>query len=188
MTKTATPTGLIPEYMFGIKDGFDIIIANPPYIQLQSERGRLRKLYEDCGYETLVARGDVYQLFYERGCQLLQRSGGLLAYITSNSWLRAEYGRKTRGYFAERHTPLLWIDLGMMSSTAPSLTAASFCFAPAGRPNHSPPSTWTLSLSRNSRRRRTAGARPGPRSRRLGAFSPTSNGALWTKCAPEGHR
>ena len=31
---------------------------------------------------------------------------GLLAYITSNSWLKAEYGRTTRRYFAERHTPL----------------------------------------------------------------------------------
>ena len=92
--------------------GFDIAIANPPYIQLQSNRGRLGNLYKDRGFETFARTGDIYQLFYERGCQLLQRSGGLIAYITSNSWLRAEYGKKTRQYFADHHTPLRWLDLG----------------------------------------------------------------------------
>ena len=91
--------------------GFDIAIANPPYIQLQKNGGTLRRRYEGCGYETLVARGDVYQLFYERGCQLLV-SKGLLAYITSNSWLRAPYGKKTRRYFSDHHQPMSWLDLG----------------------------------------------------------------------------
>ncbi len=92
--------------------GFDIAIANPPYVQLQKDGGRLRKLYQSCGYETLTSKGDIYQLFYERGCQLLRRESGLLTYITSNSWLRANYGKKLRKYFSERHTPLRWLDLG----------------------------------------------------------------------------
>ncbi len=92
--------------------GFDIAIANPPYLQLQSNAGRLGKRYQSRGYETFARSGDIYQLFYERGCQLLRREGGLLAYITSNSWLRANYGKKLRALFAERHTPLRWLDLG----------------------------------------------------------------------------
>ena len=92
--------------------GFDIAVANPPYIQLQKDGGRLRRLYEACGFQTLVARGDIYQLFYERGCQLLRRDNGLMAYITSNSWLRADSGKKTRTYFSEHHTPMRWLDLG----------------------------------------------------------------------------
>ncbi|MDE0405906.1 MAG: hypothetical protein OXI53_11430 [Nitrospira sp.] len=39
-------------------------------------------------------------------------SSGLLAYITSNSWLKAEYGKATRRYFADNHTPLRLIELG----------------------------------------------------------------------------
>ena len=99
------------EYMFGVKDGFDVVIGNPPYIQLQKERGKLGKLYKDAGYDTFIKTGDIYQLFYERGCRQL-RPGGLLAYITSNSWLKAEYGKPLRQYFIERHTPLALLEMG----------------------------------------------------------------------------
>ena len=92
--------------------GFDIAIANPPYIRLQRDGGKFGNLYQDSGYATFVRTGDIYQLFYERGCQLLTPSRGLLAYITSNSWLRAEYGKPLRRYFAEKHTPLLLLELG----------------------------------------------------------------------------
>ena len=92
--------------------GFDIAIANPPYVQLQSNAGRLGKRYQDCGYQTFARTGDLYQLFYERGCQVLRNRGGLVAYITSNSWLRAQYGKKSRNFFSQQHQPLRWLDLG----------------------------------------------------------------------------
>ena len=98
-----------PEWMFGVADGFDIIIGNPPYIQLQNNSGELAKLYEDCGYSTFARTGDIYCLFYERGWQLL-KEGGYLCYITSNKWMRAGYGDKTRGFFANKTNPLLLID------------------------------------------------------------------------------
>ena len=94
------------------RGGFDVVVANPPYVQLQNDGGRLGRLYREVGFETLVRTGDIYQLFYERGCQLLKDPAGLLAYITSNSWLRAEYGKRTRRYFSEQHTPLRFLDLG----------------------------------------------------------------------------
>ena len=100
------------EYMFGVKDGFDALIGNPPYIQLQKNSGELGKRYKDAGYDTFVRTGDIYQLFYERGCQLLSPSRGLLAYITSNSWLRAEYGKPLRLHFSGRHKPLALLELG----------------------------------------------------------------------------
>ena len=98
--------------VFSERRGFDIAIANPPYIQLQKDGGRLAILYEDAGYATFTRKGDVYQLFYERGCQLLRPSLGLLAYITSNSWLRAEYGKSQRRYISEKQRPLLLLELG----------------------------------------------------------------------------
>ena len=98
--------------VFGGGQGFDIAIANPPYVQLQKDGGRLRKLYQNCGYTSFAPKGDVYQLFFERGCHLLRPSSGLLSYITSNSWLKAEYGKSLRRYFAENHTPLLLLELG----------------------------------------------------------------------------
>ena len=101
-----------PEYMFGVTDGFDVVIGNPPYIQLQKNRGELGQLYKEAGYNTFVRTGDIYQLFYEKGCQLLTPQRGLLSYITSNSWLKAQYGKLTRRYFAEQHTPLRLLEMG----------------------------------------------------------------------------
>ena len=95
--------------VFGDGCGFDI--ANPPYVQLQKAGGKLGKLYQGCGYATFAKTGDIYQLFYEQGCQMLQPETGILAYITSNSWLKAEYGKSLRRYFAEKHSPLLLLEL-----------------------------------------------------------------------------
>ena len=98
-----------PEWMFGMDDGFDVVIGNPPYIQLQNNGGELAKQYENCGYSTFARTGDIYCLFYERGWQLLKK-GSHLCYITSNKWMRAGYGEKTREFFANKTNPLLLID------------------------------------------------------------------------------
>ena len=98
-----------PEWMFGVADGFDIVIGNPPYIQLQNNGGELAKLYENCNYSTFARTGDIYCLFYERGWQLLKKNGHL-CYITSNKWMRAGYGEKTREFFASKTNPMLLID------------------------------------------------------------------------------
>ncbi len=98
--------------VFAERGGFDVAIANPPYVQLQKNGGELANRYRNAGYRTFARTGDVYQLFFERGCQALRPAGGLLAYITSNSWLKAEYGKTTRRLFAEEHTPLRLVELG----------------------------------------------------------------------------
>lgn len=97
------------EWMFGVTDGFDIVIGNPPYIQLQTNNGELASLYENSDYETFTRMGDIYSLFYERGWQLLKNSMHL-CYITSNKWMRAGYGKKTRKFFVDKANPKLLID------------------------------------------------------------------------------
>ena len=60
-------------------------------------------------YKTFAKTGDIYCLFYERGYQLLKPNGHL-CYITSNKWMRAGYGEKTREFFAKNTNPQLLID------------------------------------------------------------------------------
>ena len=91
------------------KNGFDIVIGNPPYIQLQNNGGELAALYENCNFETFARTGDIYCLFYEKGWQVL-RPNGHLCFITSNKWMRAGYGEKTRGFFAAKTNPKYLID------------------------------------------------------------------------------
>lgn len=98
------------EWMFGIVNGFDIAIGNPPYIQIQNFSGmQQQKDWERQKFETYAKTGDIYCLFYERGNQLL-RSGGVLTFITSNKWMRANYGKLMRKYFAEKANPVKIID------------------------------------------------------------------------------
>lgn len=99
-----------PEWMFGVNDGFDIVIGNPPYIQLQKNGGTLAKKYQSLGYETFDRMGDIYVLFYERGIKLLKPNGHL-CFITSNKWMRAGYGEKLRKFFLN-YNPKILIDLG----------------------------------------------------------------------------
>ena len=102
-----------PEWMFGIKDGFDIVIGNPPYIQLQkacNDKQKYADLYKNQSFATFERTGDIYCLFYEKGMSFL-REGGHLAFITSNKWMRAGYGEKLRRFFTQ-YNPVILIDLG----------------------------------------------------------------------------
>ena len=89
-------------WMFSIKDGFDVVIGNPPYVrqeQIKELKPRLKEYY-DCYTGT----ADLYVYFYERGIQLLQ-PGGVFSFITSNKWFRAAYGEPLRGWLV-KHTRL----------------------------------------------------------------------------------
>ena len=88
--------------------GFDCIIGNPPYIQLQS-MGKSADVLERMGYVTYARTGDIYCLFYELGMNLLSPNG-YLCYITSNKWMRAGYGESLRGYFASQTNPIMLVD------------------------------------------------------------------------------
>ncbi|HUM33536.1 MAG TPA: N-6 DNA methylase, partial [Bacteroidales bacterium] len=90
--------------------GFDIVMGNPPYIQLQKDGGKLAKMYESKNFQTFARTGDIYTLFYEKGIELIKENG-TLCYITSNKWMRAGYGEKLRQFFINQN-PLLLIDLG----------------------------------------------------------------------------
>ena len=98
-----------PDTMFGIKDGFDVVIGNPPYVQLQKMKEVSSKLYKPLNYATYESTGDLYALFYERGFDLL-REGGTLCYITSNKWMRAAYGASLRDFFLKHTNPIRLID------------------------------------------------------------------------------
>ena len=86
------------EWMFGINDGFNIVIGNPPYIPLQKNNGKLAKLYKPYNFKSFAGRGDIYCLFYEFGVNMLSRRG-VLCYITSDKWMCSGYGKKLKQFF-----------------------------------------------------------------------------------------
>jgi adenine-specific DNA-methyltransferase len=88
--------------------GFNAIIGNPPYIQLQ-KLGEMADAYQKMNYATYERTGDIYCLFYELGNTLL-RKDYFLSFITSNKWMRAGYGESMRRYFVENTNPKVLID------------------------------------------------------------------------------
>ncbi|MEH2235190.1 Eco57I restriction-modification methylase domain-containing protein [Nostoc sp.] len=74
--------------------GFDIQVANPPYVRqelIKHLKPTLQKVYP----AVYTGTADLYCFFYARALQLL-KSGGMLAFISSNKWFRAKYGDKLK--------------------------------------------------------------------------------------------
>ena len=89
-----------PEWMFDITDGFDIIIANPPYVNANDLKKSLgENAYQHLKSLFVTAKGtvDFYVYFFEKGIRLL-RPSGVLTYITPNKYLSANYGKALRNF------------------------------------------------------------------------------------------
>lgn len=90
--------------------GFDIVIANPPYVRQELIKEQ-KPLLEQEGYQTFTGTADLLVYFYERATTLL-KPHGVLTFITSNKFYRADYGEKLRGYLSENLTLHTIIDFG----------------------------------------------------------------------------
>lgn len=84
------------EWMFGIEDGFDIVIGNPPYLNVEKIDQNIKNNISV--FKTAYQKYDLYVLFYEQGLNFLNQRG-VLNYITSNKFLSQGYGLKLREKF-----------------------------------------------------------------------------------------
>jgi hypothetical protein len=95
------------EWMFGINNGFDVIIGNPPYI---SHDKIVNKLILQKQYESYEPFADIYCYFIEKAIKL-QNPNGIMSFITSNSFLRAEYGAPLRRIIRKQNVLLNIVNL-----------------------------------------------------------------------------
>lgn len=71
-----------PEWMFGVSDGFDIVIGNPPYISTKGVTAADKKAYEkEFGFSD-----DTYNLFTFKGLSLTKEGGSLTYIIPKTFW------------------------------------------------------------------------------------------------------
>jgi hypothetical protein len=93
-----------PESMFGISDGFDITIGNPPYVRAdeQSEwnQRQRKQILASKQYDTLWEKWDLYVPFIERSFKLL-RPGGVSTLIVSDAFCHAKYAQKPQNWFLQ---------------------------------------------------------------------------------------
>ena len=79
--------------------GFDAVLANPPYVRQELIK-ELKPALKSVFPEVYTGTSDLYVFFYARALQLLG-SGGMLTFISSNKWFRANYGKKLRKHIAD---------------------------------------------------------------------------------------
>ena len=100
--RDAAPHGAI-EWRIDFADvmlngGFDIVIANPPYVRQEEIKPDAYKNGLARNYPQAAGkRSDLYCYFYARALQLL-RPRGMHVFVCSNSWLDVGYGAKLQEY------------------------------------------------------------------------------------------
>jgi hypothetical protein len=83
--------------VFSTKGGFSSVIANPPYLNSRSMskvNPELRKLVQ-ATYSFTKGSWDIYIAFFERGFDLLNKSG-VLSFITPDKWTSKPFGDEMR--------------------------------------------------------------------------------------------
>lgn len=82
------------------KQGFDIVIGNPPYIDSETMMKSMpleRDAYKET-FDTAKGNWDIYIVFFELGMKMLKNQG-TLSFITPNKWISIGYGKALRDWF-----------------------------------------------------------------------------------------
>jgi len=96
--------------VFADQGGFDVVIANPPYIRQErfsDQKPLLKAAFPDVYHGV----ADLYVYFYRRGLALT-RPKGVLTFISSNKFFRAGYGEALRTYLRDNTWLKTVIDFG----------------------------------------------------------------------------
>ena len=86
------------QYMFGVKDGFDVVIGNPPYVESRNsllsadlKDAYIGQVHSD--WQVKLPKGsDLLIYFYARAPKFLNEVG-FGCFITQNAWLSTDYGK-----------------------------------------------------------------------------------------------
>lgn len=88
--------------------GFDYVVGNPPYVRFRNMSNKSKNFLKHWSSAD-TGNVDLYMPFFEVGLLLLKK-GGVLSYITPNSYLQAVNGRKLRTFLASKNHPITIVD------------------------------------------------------------------------------
>ena len=106
--------------VFRENKGFDIVIGNPPYVQISKEENVSEeyKQYLRNRYGTSGGRLNLYIFMIHKGMELLNKEG-ILSYIIPNTLLTQDYYKDTRKLLLDKHSLIEIVDFeGMQFDNA----------------------------------------------------------------------
>lgn len=101
-----------PDWMFGIAEGFDIVIGNPPYINIANIKdNEYRELLKR---EFVVTKNkcDMYAYFIEHSFKIMSIKG-ILAFIIPETWKATDSFSKLRDLIVNYHSIMQIVNLKM---------------------------------------------------------------------------
>ena len=107
--QNATADWFDSEWMFGITEGFDAVIGNPPYIKEYTFRAAFDGLRESPYYQGKM---DIWYMFACHGLDLVKNGGGLVTFIAQNNWVTSYGASKMRNKVIQDGQILSLIDFG----------------------------------------------------------------------------
>jgi adenine-specific DNA-methyltransferase len=89
------------EWMYGVEDGFDIVIANPPYVGEKGHKEIFRAIKKSSLGNFYQRKLDLFYFFFHLALNLCTQNGNI-AFISTNYFITATAGKKLRQDFKER--------------------------------------------------------------------------------------
>lgn len=114
--------------------GFDIVIGNPPYVR-QEKIIPIKPTLEQLFPDVFTKQANLYVYFYKRGTELLCLNG-VLIYISSNTFLHTEFGKKLRKFVTDKVHLHSLLDFGSVQVFKANVDACIVLFenaAPTGK-------------------------------------------------------
>ena len=97
--------------VFRDSGGFDVVIANPPYLFITEVEPQMRAFFFKC-YSTVAYRFDIYGVFIEKSLTELLGFGGTLTFINPHTLLSNDSFEKLRRLLLEQAQLKTVIDIG----------------------------------------------------------------------------
>ncbi|MCX6222789.1 MAG: N-6 DNA methylase [Bacteroidia bacterium] len=100
-----------PGWMFGIRNGFDVVIGNPPYVSANNMKFEQRVFFNSYSYyNTLKGKWDLYVAFTERSLKLL-RTRGVFTFIVPFGLLNQPFAQHLRTLILSDYKLVSIVDL-----------------------------------------------------------------------------
>jgi hypothetical protein len=116
-----------PEWMFGITDGFDVVIGNPPYFNVSTISRDFVKYLSEQYRAVHTGYNDIVYYFIYLGITLLNKTGCCVL-ITSNYYLGNEYAKKLRSFLGQHAHKVINFRDHMVFDTASIHTCISVSY------------------------------------------------------------
>ena len=91
--------------------GFDIVVANPPYVRQERLSPADQEAYRSAFDEVYLGTADLYVYFWARALQVCS-PGGMVSFITSNAFTKRAYGQPLRRHLERNLTLRRVLDFG----------------------------------------------------------------------------